>query len=415
MGRVLKISLLLFSLPATAGAVELAAGHDAIFGIEAGYLKTSGHPSWTEGFVGKLRYQDDGVVLNRAFLDYKGRLTDTLRAHVVLEGYDDDLGSAIDFTQAYLEWRPVPRSETRYRLKVGAFYPRISMENVDPGWSSRYTLNSSAINTWVAEELRSTGAELTLSRRPASMGGAHTFSLNLAAFIGNDPAGSLLAWKGWSVHDRQSRFSDDLPLPPLPQIQPGRMFAAQDPYVEPFQEIDDEIGYYLNAEWRFGNKLLVRAMHYDNRAVPTVIENGQYGWTTKFDHIGIQTTLPGDIGFVGQWMTGSTVMGPVMNGAHAVDVEYDSFFTLLTRAFDKHRVTARYDHFDITQNDRTPEDNNPENGHAWTLSYQYGFSDKMSLAAEWLSIKTHHCAWIYYGISPTETETQTQVTLRLRF
>ena len=78
MGRVLTISLLLFSLPATAGAVELAAGHDAIFGIEAGYLKTSGHPSWTEGFVGKLRYQDDGVVLNRAFLDYKGRLTDTL-------------------------------------------------------------------------------------------------------------------------------------------------------------------------------------------------------------------------------------------------------------------------------------------------------------------------------------------------
>jgi hypothetical protein len=415
MGRVLATTLLLLSVSGAASALEIAAGHEAIFGIEAGYLKTSGHPSWTDGFVGKLRYQDDGIVLNRAFLDYRGRLTDTLRAHVVLEAYDDNLGSAIDFTQAYVEWRPVPQSATRYRLKVGAFYPRISMENVDPGWSSRYTLNSSAINTWVAEELRSTGAELTISRRPARLGGIHTFSVNLAAFVGNDPAGSLLAWKGWSVHDRQSRFSDDLPLPPLPQIQPGMMFEAQDPYVEPFQEIDDEVGFYLNAEWRFGNKLLFRVMHYDNRADPTALVDGQYGWTTRFDHIGFQTTLAGDIGFVGQWMTGSTVMGPVMNGAHVVDVEYDSFFALLTRSFDKHRVSARYDHFDITQNDSTPEDNNPENGHAWTLGYQYSFSDKIRVAAEWLSIKTHRCAWIYYGISPTETETQTQVTLRLRF
>ena len=132
MGRVLVASILLLSITLSASAVEIASGHEAIFGVEAGYLKTSGHPSWTDGFVGKLRYQDDGLVFNRAFLDYKGRLTDTLRAHLVLEGYDDDLGSAIDFTQAYLEWRPVPKSETRYRLKLGAFYPRISMENIDP-------------------------------------------------------------------------------------------------------------------------------------------------------------------------------------------------------------------------------------------------------------------------------------------
>jgi len=413
MGRVLVVILLLASMPST--AVEIAESHEAIVGIEAGYLQSSGHPSWTEGFVGKLRYQDDGVVLGRAYLDYRGRLTDTLRAHVVLEGYDDNLGNAIDFTQAYVEWRPVPKSGTRYRLKVGAFYPRISMENTDPGWSSPYTMNSSAINTWVAEELRSTGAELTISRRPESLGRLHTFSLNVAAFVGNDPAGSLLAWKGWSVHDRQSRFSDDLPLPPLPQIQPGMMFAAQDPYVEPFQEIDDEVGFYANVEWRYGKNLLVRAMHYDNRAEPTAIVNGQYGWTTIFDHVGLQTTLPGDVGLIAQWMSGSTVMGPVMNGAHVVDVEYDSFFLLLTRAFDKHRVSVRYDHFDVTQNDQTPEDNNPENGIAWTLDYQYSFSDRITLAAEWLSIKTHHCGWVYYDISPTATERQTQLSLRARF
>jgi len=289
------------------------------------------------------------------------------------------------------------------------------MENVERGWSSPYTMSSSAINTWVAEELRSVGAELSYSRKPVSLGGAHEFSVNAAVFWHNDPAGSLLAWKGWSVHDRQTRYSDKLPLPPLPQIQPGMMFAAQDPYVEPIREIDDRASYYVNAEWRYGKRLLVRAMHYDNRADPESIISGQYGWTTKFDHVGLQMTLPGDIGLIAQWMSGSTVMGPVMNGAHVVDVEYDSYFMLLTRAFGKHRVSARYDNFDITQNDSTPEDNNPEYGLAWTVGYQYSYSDKISLATEWLSIKTHRCALVYYGLDPTVTERQFQFTVKLRF
>jgi hypothetical protein len=102
------------------------------------------------------------------------------------------------------------------------------------------------------------------------------------------------------------------------------------------------------------------------------------------------------------------------NVARAVDVEFDSKFALLTREFGKHRVSLRFDEFDVTQNDSTPEDNNPEDGHAWTLSYQVGLSEKVSLATEWLSIKTHHCGWVYYDVSPTATETQFSVSLKLR-
>lgn len=415
MGRILVTLLTCVALSWNAMAAENSSSNELRYGIEFGFLRTSGYPSWTTGFVGKLRYEDDGAVFNRAFVDYQGRLGDTFNVHMVLEGYDDDLGNSIDFTEAYVEWRPIPKSATRYRLKVGAFYPRISLENVDPGWSNRYTQNSSVINTWVAEELRTIGAELTLSRRPESLGGAHVFSATLAAFVANDPAGSLLAWKGWSVHDRQSRFSDKLPLPPLPQIQPGMMFENQSPYVEPFVEIDGQAGYYVNGEWRFGKKFLLRAMHYDNRADPRAEENGQYAWTTKFEHLGMQATLPGDIGLIAQWMSGSTVMGPVVNGAHVVDTDYDAQFVLLTRVFEGHRVSARYDHFEVTQNDNTPNDENTEKGHAWTLNYQYSFSEKISVAAEWLSINTHRNAWAYYGIPTIATERQSQLTLKLRF
>ena len=401
-------------VPVMTAADEIARSYDASVGMEFGFVKTSGYTSWTEGSVGKLRHASDGAVMNRLFFDLKGRLADTLNARVVLEAYDDDLGNAIDFTQAFLEWRPVPRSATRYRLKAGAFYPRISLENVDAGWSSPYTLNSSAINTWVAEEIRTIGAEVSMRRRPESLGGAHVFELDVAAFVGNDPAGSLLAWKGWSVHDRQSRFGDELPLPPMPLLEPGRMFEAQDPYVAPFREIDGRAGYYVNAQWRYANRFLIRAMHYDNRADPTVLENGQYAWATKFEHIGLQTTLPGEIGLIVQWMFGSTVMGPVINGAHVVDTEFDSEFILLTRAFDRSRFAIRYDHFEMTQNDQTPEENNPEKGHAWTFSYQFGLSKRASITAEWLSIKTHRCAFLYYGLPETVTETQLQLTLKLR-
>jgi hypothetical protein len=413
---ILKYQTLVFLALASLPAVADEPGrHDVAAGLDIGYVNISGYESWTEGSAGKLRYAENGVTLNRAFLDYEGRLADTLNATIVVEAYDDALGAAVDFTEAYLEWRPLPRSANRYRLKVGGFYPHISLENVGRGWSSPYTMNFSAINTWVAEELRSFGAELSWSRKPVSLGGTHEFSVNAAVFKGNDPAGALLSWKGWSVHDRQSRFSDKLPLPPLPQIQPGMMFAAQDPYTVPFREIDDEAGYYVNAEWRYSNHLLVRVMLYNNEADPASIVSGQYGWYTEFDHLGVQTTLPGDVGLVAQWMSGSTVMGPVVNGANVVDVEYESYFLLLTKSFGKHRISARYDNFDVTENDSTPGDDNGERGRAWTTSYQYGFSDRVTLAAEWLSIQTHRYALVYYGLDPTVTERQLQLSLQLRF
>lgn len=419
MVRVLisaAIGLALAAVPLESGADE-PTRHDLTTGVDISYIDSSGLPSWTEGSVGKLRFDDgsDGFTVSRMFLDYRYRLADTVDAKIALETYDDDIGSVVDFTEAYLEWRPVPRSNNRYRLKLGAFYPRISLENAEAGWSSPYTISSSAINTWVAEEIRTFGAELSVSRRPASLGGRHTFGAQAAIFYGNDPAGSLLAWKGWSAHDRQSRFNDELPLAPLPQIQPGMLFEQQDPFVAPFREIDGRAGYYVNGEWKVGQRFSLSLMHYDNRGDPEQFEDGQYAWKTEFNHVGMQLVLPGDIGLLTQWMRGSTVMGAATNGIHAVDTEYESKYLLLTRVFDRHRVSLRYDDFEVTQSDSTPEDNNPENGHIWTVAYQFQATEKAQLAAEWLSIKTHHCGWVYYGISPTVTEEQLQLSLRLRF
>ena len=117
MVRVLNRISLVAALVAGTPAVAQDSAHDVVFGVDVSYVSVSGYDSWTDGSVGKLRHTDDGLVLSRAFLDYKGRIADTLDATVVLEAYDDGLGTAIDLTEAYLEWRPVPRSPNRWRLK----------------------------------------------------------------------------------------------------------------------------------------------------------------------------------------------------------------------------------------------------------------------------------------------------------
>ncbi|HSD70082.1 MAG TPA: hypothetical protein VLB07_11040 [Woeseiaceae bacterium] len=404
-------------LSASCVAADEPSRYKLDLGADLSFVDASGYPSWAEGSAGKLRYDpdSDGLMLSQAYADYSLRLADTLDMHTVALLYSDDIGSTIDFSEAYLQWRPMTLTENRYRLKLGAFYPRVSLENSGPGWSTPYTISSSAINTWIAEEFRTFGAELSLSRKPQFLGGLHTLSLQAAAFYLNDPAGTLLSWKGWSVHDRQTRFGDELPLPPVPQIQPGMAFDLQDPFLAPFREIDDRIGYYINAEWSADTRFLVRIMHYDNRADPESYEDGQFGWRTKFDHVGLQATLPGDFGLIAQWMEGSTVWGWYFNGVRAVDADFYSGFLLLTKSLDRHRLSLRYDLFDVSENDDFPLDENSEYGHAWTLAYQYRATDFATLAIEWLEIETYRDAWEYFGLEDEMTESQLQISLRLRF
>lgn len=417
-GQRAGISLLyLASLSLSAHADEAPSRFQLGVGIDLSYVSADGHPSWLEGSAGKLRYDssNDGFVMSRSFLDYKVRLTDTLNAAFAAETYADNISAPLDLTEAFLEWRPISSGANRYRVKVGAFYPRLSLENTDPGWSSPYTTSSSAINTWVAEELRAYGTEFSVTRRPQSLGGAHTLSLHGAIFYNNDTAGGLIAWKGWSVHDRQSRLGDKIPLPPIPLIQPGNWWDKQDPFITPSLEIDDTYGYYVSAEWRASNRFLVRAMRYDNRTDPFGYEDGQFAWLTAFDHVGIQATLPGDIGLIAQWMDGFTVWGRVRNGVHAVDDEFASHFWLLTRKFADHRISFRYDSFEITENDQVELDQNAEDGHAWTLSYRVQATPNISFAAEWLEIFTRRPAWRYFDLEESNTERQFQLSLRLRF
>ena len=401
----------------SAATAEVSDVHQWSVGVELGLARASTPlDPWVDGGIGKLRYAGDdrGLVARRWYGEYSGRIGPTLTAHATADVVAD-ASRGFDITEAYLERRPIPRSPNRQRWRFGLFHAPWSLENTGPGWTTPFTLSPSVVNTWIGEELRPLGAEWSLERRVGGLGSQHRLSAHAAAFFGNDPAGSLLVWKGWSIHDRQSRFGDKLPLAPLPQLQPGTMFELQDPHVAPWREVDDRLGYYVGADWRYGRRALVALAHYDNRADPMQIESGQYAWHTRFEQLATQIELPGGFGLLAQWMTGSTVMGPVLVTARAVDTDFEARYVLLTKLIAKHRVSIRYDDFNVVDNDLVPNDDNSDSGRAWTFAYRYKHSARWSLGAEWLRIASWHPAWQYFGAAAHETErlVQLQVGIRL--
>lgn len=117
------VALLLASVAVAAHAQ--ADRHSVTARIEVGSVapRTSA-ASWLDGGLGKLRYDegDDGIGVDRLVVQYDARLRPTLTAHVVAD-YLDDGDGGVDVTEAYLEWRPVPKSPRRHRLKGRCVLP----------------------------------------------------------------------------------------------------------------------------------------------------------------------------------------------------------------------------------------------------------------------------------------------------
>ena len=259
------------------------------------------------------------------------------------------------------------------------------------------------------------GMEWTLQRRLGGAASAHELEVFAAVYYGNDPTGTLLAWKGWGVHDRQTRWNEQLPLPPIPQLQDGtRLRQRQDPWAEPFLEIDHAPGYLAGVEWRYARRASVQIARYDNHTDPTLSANGQYGWRTYFDQLAVQVSLPWNLGIMAQWMSGNTKMGNFIErfGSHAVDNDYEASYVLLTRMQNGHRFTIRYDDFSVDNLDGFLMDNNDESGDALTLAYVYDHSPSLQLAVEWLEVDSVRPARAYIGLPSNATETMLRVQLR---
>jgi hypothetical protein len=409
-------------LSARAGAAELSDRHEIEIGLDWNLFDArSDLGAWTDGGSGKLRYDSGGSRHSsaRVAIEYRGQITPTLFARAVGDAIEDAPTTA-GLTEAYLEWRPLPSGVTRNRLRFGAFYPPFSLENTGFAWESPYSRSFSAINAWLAEEIRPIGVDWRLSRPVGNEQSPQQIDVFAGLFYGNDPAGTLLFWRGWSVHDRQTRLNERLPLAALVVPgPPGGPPIIVERRLDPIAEIDHRPGIYVGGDLSFARRARVSLAHYDNRADPYRFRDGQWAWATRFWHIAAQVSLPGDVGMIVQHLRGDTgwLVPPTSDGTIPATTEYvtdefDASFLLISKAIGgRHRISLRFDAFDFQR----PGELVIDRGDAATLAYGYSLSPRLSMQLEWMEIDSLRDVWpLLLGHASTrETESMLQLEFRL--
>jgi len=340
---------------------------------------SDGRESFLDNGQGKLRFDEDhqGLQLGRLRLAWDQPLGEVFSAHVEASRWDDDDKNPIDLTEAFLEYRPYPRAGVRTRLRLGAFYPPMSLESRAVGWETPYTINPSAISSWIGEEIRTVGLEAQVDWLGTRLG--HSFDLQLtgAVFGWNDPAGTMLAAHGFALHDRQTTLFGRVGAP-----QTNPEFATK----ELFHEIDDRAGFYVGAQARYLDRAVLNLLHYDNRADPTVELPSirDFAWLTKFDAAALRIETGNGWTAILQALDGSTYIAP---GGFWLDWEFDSQSAMLAKRVGAHMVAARYDAFGVLFRG-DPAASGSEDGHAWTLAYSFDRGDHWRFAVEWVRVES---------------------------
>jgi hypothetical protein len=408
--KLAGLALPALALAVAAGAAQAVEWHGL---LDVRAVDASASRSFLDGGMGKLRYDSgsDRLSLGQAVLRADADLLDTVSARVELSA-DQQHNGVIDVREAWLGWNPLPGGAWKTRVKAGSFFPPSSVEiDYDSvGWVPRHTISSSAINSWIGEELRTNGLEWSARRIGRHVGAPYDVGVVAAIFNGNDPTGTLLAWRGWSISDRIAGRNEALQLADLPAYRPDGPIYRQSRTIHPFREVDGRLGYYVGANLNFGTRIELAALHYDNRADPLAVKDGQYGWRTRFDHVSAVLRPHGEWELLLQAMRGDTLMGP-----NVVALDFQSWYALASHPLGPGTLALRYDRFRTTEHDYLPSDPNNESGHGVALAYDWPFADNLSLITEALLVRSGRSARTLIGDQPRQTERSLTASLRWRF
>ena len=377
---------------------------------------TDGLRSFVDGGLGKFRFNPQTQVsLAQGGLSYQATWDNGIGAHVVANAYWDGVKDNVGITEAYLSYKSLPWDNGfRVTAKTGIIYPHISLENIATAWSSPYTLSYSSINSWFAEEVRHIGANVGLQHLGKFSQSEHDFGFNVETFINNDTTGAMLAWHGWTLSSRQTLWQEHIPLSAIPARNDGGMLAGQAAESDPFIELDNRLGYHFSGNWQWRGKGKVNAGYYNNNADTRVVKQGQYAWLTRFGYVGSKWRLPNGIDFIGQYLQGDTMMRSPY-GMVVVDNDYHSAYLLFSKRWQAHRLTVRLEDFAVKDNDNTLDDDNSENGQAYSVSYAYQLRKGWFLQGEYNLIDSERPARAVQGASAELLEQQWQLASRYYF
>lgn len=384
--------------------------------------------SWRDGGFGRLDLGDDpgtrsddtrGALLGKLHLavdwrndppldpeDDSPTVTVGAHLHAVARAEPSSVrGRDLGLVEAYLEASRFVGDADRIVARAGHFLLSTSRENLEPAWGSPYSSTFSALNSWIAEEVRPTGVEVEYHR---AVGAIDTLRFSAAVFGGNDTAGTLLAWRGWALGDRLSGFGETLPLPPLPGLDDQGGFAPQrDDGTRPLgEDLDGRAGWAASVHWERPGRAGLQWTRYDNRGDRELHgDKGreEYAWATRFDLVGADWHS-GAWTFATEWMVGSTGMGR-LDGA-AVRADFEASYALASWGRLPWRVTLRVDEFETIERDGTVVyDPNDGSGRAVLLALAWEPVDRpLRLTVELLDLEAERAVTAFVDDAPRDLD-----------
>lgn len=378
--------------------------------VSAGSFDTA--PSFLEGGFGKLLDgSGDGRVESaigeaRLAVDWQMGAGWGLFVHGVArrdaDGDGTSGGAGSGLLEAFVERSFGDGEWHLWTVRAGQFFLPSSRENVDSLWTSPYTLSLSAMNSWIAEEIRPIGVDVAYRKTFPS---DHKLQLAATVFGGHDTSATLLAWRGFSFHDRPTPTGRFVPLPPIERF--GEQFPHQSARGSKAfgSDLDGRPGYAGRARWSApDDRAIVQATAFLNRG-DRALHGEEYAWETDFRWLSAETRLPAGLRLIGEWGTGTSRMGFAPQGERSeavVDILFDTFYVLLTRDFGTWRATVRYDDFRVEDRDSTALDDNREDGRAWTLAVLVPIDEHWRAGVEWLDVEADRPAARQAGSPPVD-------------
>jgi len=357
---------------------------------------------WLKGGLGKFRYGDNQNVGGEGVVQADLKLGDHFQAVTVLRAEPETPG-VVDALETYLRYDDSDGGDFAWSVKGGAFFPTISLENDDLGWTSPYTLTPSAINSWIGNELRTIGSEGTLRWKS----GLGTISLIGALTCCNDEAGILMADRGWSMDDRPTGLFERLRLPAATMT----LFHGP-PYNRTgmFDEIDGQVGWYLGAAWQMPGIVKLSITRYDNQGDPAAATASDNAWRTKSWSFGARTQI-GSLVLIAQQLSGYT---EIAGNGFDTATKYQSGFLLGSYDLDDWRISLREDLF---QTRRVGATNNiwNEDGNATTGAVSWSGLDGLRLTAEVIKMNSRRGEYVPAGLGLNRSDIQLQFDTRFFF
>ena len=373
--------------------------------IDARLIAPPDEESWVKGGLGKLRFggQSGGIDVRfaEAIGEVSWRATPDL-VFVTTLRIEPDQRSGVDALDAYAHYRPQAVGDWQWSIKAGAFFPPVSLENQDLGWTSPYTLTPSAIDSWVGDELRTIGSQVDMVR--------HTdwgiFTATAALFCCNDPAGVLIAERGWALDDRPTGLFETVHEPDASLALLGRAAPDRTPL---FIEIDDRPGWYGGGAWEIPGWGRAQFLHYDNEADPAAQREDYSAWHTTFWSEGVRTIV-GDATFLLQNIAGSTTTA--LQPSSLWTTTFWSAYGLASYDLDDWRFSLRGDLFGAGQS-RARWQPFGEHGRAVTAAASWLPRDWLTLTAEFIALDATRLERKAEGLPDEEVDDQFQLNVRL--